>query len=42
MGRPQQTFWAIATFPHFAHRYPAMISVPSMVIVTARDASDSF
>jgi hypothetical protein len=25
MGRPQQIRWAIATFPHFAQRNPAML-----------------
>ncbi len=24
MGRPQQSFWTIATLPHFAQRNPAM------------------
>jgi hypothetical protein len=26
IGRPQQIFWAMATFPHFAQRYPAILS----------------
>jgi hypothetical protein len=26
MGRPQQIFWAMATFPHFAQRNPAILS----------------
>ena len=29
MGRPQQIFWAIATFPHFAQRNPAIAPAPS-------------
>jgi hypothetical protein len=27
MGRPQQTFWTIATFPQRGHRKPAMAAV---------------
>jgi hypothetical protein len=34
MGRPQQTFWTIATLPHFPQRNPAM--APSLLAYRAR------
>jgi hypothetical protein len=30
IGRPQQMRWAIATLPHLAQRYPAMLDSVSL------------
>lgn len=32
IGRPQQIFCAIATFPHFTQRNPAMVYTLSMIV----------